>query len=29
MNERVLETVHLEALLMAAPSARVSTVHLQ
>jgi hypothetical protein len=27
MNERVLETAHLEALLMAAPPARVSTVH--
>jgi hypothetical protein len=28
MNERVLETVHLEALLMGAPPGKVSTVHL-
>jgi hypothetical protein len=28
MNERVLETAHLEALLMGAPPGRVSTVHL-
>jgi hypothetical protein len=27
MNERVLETAHLEALLMGAPPGRVSTVH--
>jgi hypothetical protein len=29
MNERVLETVHLEALLMGAPPGKVSTVDLR